>query len=99
MDLSKIFIKDASPTKMGGQAVMEGIMMKGAQKQAVAVRLPSDDIYIKTTELPKRSRWFKIPVIRGVVVFLDSLIQGTKTLMASADVLEKYEEKCEKNTA
>lgn len=94
MDLSKIFIKDASPTKMGGQAVMEGIMMKGAQKQAVAVRLPSDDIYIKTTELPKRSRWFKIPVIRGVVVFLDSLIQGTKTLMASADVLEKYEEKC-----
>lgn len=93
MDLSKIFIKDATPTKMGGQAVMEGIMMKGASKQAVAVRLPSGDIHIKTEDLPKRSKWFKIPIIRGVVVFLDSLIQGTKTLMYSADVLEKYEEK------
>ena len=33
MDLSKIFVKDANPTKMGGQAVMEGIMMKGDKKQ------------------------------------------------------------------
>lgn len=93
MDLNKIFIKDASPTKMGGQAVMEGIMMKGATKQAVAVRLPSGDIHIKTEQLPARKSWMKIPVIRGVMVFLDSLIQGTKTLMYSADVLEKYEEK------
>lgn len=94
MDLSRIFMKDASPTKMGGQAVMEGIMMKGSEKQAVAVRLPSDDIYIKTTKLPERKKWFKVPIIRGVVVFVDSLIQGTKTLMSSADVLEKYEEEC-----
>ena len=40
MDLSKIFLKDACPTKMGGQAVMEGIMMKGEKKTALAVRLP-----------------------------------------------------------
>ena len=38
MDFSKIFIKDANPTKMGGQAVMEGIMMKGADRTAIAVR-------------------------------------------------------------
>ena len=44
MDLSKIFLKDACPTKMGGQAVMEGIMMKGEKKTALAVRLPNDDI-------------------------------------------------------
>ena len=48
MDLSKIFLKDACPTKMGGQAVMEGIMMKGEKKTALAVRLPNDDIQIKT---------------------------------------------------
>ena len=93
MDLDRIFVKDCNPTKMGGQAVMEGVMMKGTDKQAVAVRLPNGDIHMKTEELPARSAWFKIPIIRGVVVFLDSLISGTKTLMYSADVLEKYEEK------
>lgn len=93
MDLSKIFVKDANPTKMGGQAVMEGIMMKGDKKTAVAVRLPSGDIHIKTEENPKKSAWVKIPIVRGVIVFVNSLIQGTRTLMYSADVLEKYEEK------
>lgn len=93
MDLSKIFVKDANPTKMGGQAVMEGIMMKGDKKTAVAVRLPSGDIHIKTEETPKKRTWAKIPIVRGVIVFVNSLIQGTKTLMYSADVLEKYEEK------
>lgn len=93
MDLSKIFVKDANPTKMGGQAVMEGIMMKGDKKTAVAVRLPSGDIHIKTEENPKKRTWAKIPIVRGVIVFVNSLIQGTKTLMYSAEVLEKYEEK------
>ncbi len=93
MDLSKIFVKDANPTKMGGQAVMEGIMMKGDKKTAVAVSLPSGDIHIKTEENPKKRTWAKIPIVRGVIVFVNSLIQGTKTLMYSADVLEKYEEK------
>ena len=93
MDLSKIFVKDANPTKMGGQAVMEGIMMKGDKKTAVAVRLPSGDIHIKTEENPKKRTWAKIPIVRGVIVFVNSLVQGTKTLMYSADVLEKYEEK------
>lgn len=93
MDLSRIFVKDASPTKMGGQAVMEGIMMKGDKKTAVAVRLPSGDIHIKTEQNPPKSTWAKIPIIRGIIVFVNSLIQGTRILMYSADVLEKYEEK------
>ena len=93
MDLSRIFVKDANPTKMGGQAVMEGIMMKGAKKTAVAVRLPSGDIHIRTEANPKKRTWAKIPIVRGVIVFVNSLIQGTRTLMYSADVLEKYEEK------
>ena len=63
------------------------------KKTAVAVRLPSGDIHIKTEENPKKRTWAKIPIVRGVIVFVNSLIQGTKTLMYSADVLEKYEEK------
>ena len=91
MDFKKIFIKDACPTKVGGQAVLEGIMMKGAERTSVAVRLPDDTIHIKTEKNPKASKWAKMPIIRGVVVFVSSLVQGTKSLMYSAEVLEGYE--------
>lgn len=89
MDFSKIFIKDANPTKMGGQAVMEGIMMKGADRTAIAVRRADGSISIKEQPLKPRSRWMKIPVIRGVTVFVDSLVTGVSTLMYSAEVLEE----------
>ncbi len=46
MDYSKIFIKDAKPTKIGGQAA-RGVMMRGADKQALAVRLPNGDIKLE----------------------------------------------------
>ncbi len=88
MDLSKIFLKDACPTPVGGQAVMEGIMMKGLQRTAVAVRLPDGRIHMRTTPNKKRKKWMKVPLVRGVVAFLSSLIQGTEILMYSADVLE-----------
>ena len=91
MDLNKIFIKDACPTKCGGQAVLEGIMMKGPERSSVCVRLPDDSLYIKTEENKKPSRVAKLPFIRGVFVFVASLVQGMKTLMFSADVLEGYE--------
>lgn len=51
MDFSKIFIKDANPTKMGGQAVMEGIMMKGADRSAIAVRRADGSINVKEEPL------------------------------------------------
>lgn len=92
MDLKKIFIKDACPTKMGGQAVMEGIMMKGEKKTALAMRLPTGKIKIETQENKAPSKWAKIPLIRGVVVFVSSLVGGTKILMRSAEILEEYEE-------
>jgi len=91
MDLSKIFIKNASPTKVGGQAVLEGIMMKGEHRTAVVVRLPDDTMHIKTEMLPERKAWAKLPVIRGVFMFGSALVQGTKTLMHSAEVLESYD--------
>lgn len=89
MDFSKIFIKDANPTKMGGQAVMEGIMMKGSDRTAIAVRRPDGTINIKEEPAKPRSKWTKVPIIRGVVTFVDSLVTGTRTLMYSAQVLEE----------
>lgn len=91
MDLSKIFIKDAAPTKVGGQAVLEGIMMKGEDRAAVVVRLPDGSMHIKTEMLPERKGWTKAPMIRGVLMFVSALVYGTKTLMYSAEVIESYE--------
>ena len=91
MDLKKIFIKDACPTKVGGQAVLEGIMMKGEHKTAVVVRLPDDSMHIKTEKLPDRGAWSKVPILRGVYIFGSALVQGTRTLMYSAEVIEGYE--------
>ncbi len=88
MDLSKIFLKDACPTPIGGQAVMEGIMMRGPERTAVAVRLPDGKIHMKTQPNKKMGKWTRIPIVRGVVSFVTSLVQGTGTLMYSADVLE-----------
>ena len=90
MDFSKIFLKDACPTSVGGQAVMEGIMMRGVQRSAVAVRLPDGRIHMKTEPNRKLGKWSKVPIIRGVVSFVTSLVQGTGTLMYSAEVLEQY---------
>lgn len=91
MDLKKIFLKDACPTKVGGQAVLDGIMMKGEDRTAVAVRLPNKDIHIKTEKLKPTPKWMKIPIVRGVCAFVSSLVTGTRTLMYSADVLENYD--------
>ena len=91
MDLKKIFLKDACPTKMGGQAVLDGIMMRGEDRRAVVIRLPDGDMHIKTEKLKKPGNWMKLPLIRGVVAFVSSLVQGTGVLMYSAEVLGEYE--------
>ncbi|WP_455052504.1 peptide chain release factor N(5)-glutamine methyltransferase [Mogibacterium sp.] len=89
MDYSKIFIKDAKPTKIGGQAVMEGVMMHGADKQALAVRLPNGDIKLEIEDIKTPSKVTKVPFVRGVVSFFSSLISGMKTLMRSSEILEE----------
>ena len=90
MDLKKVFLKDSCPTSIGGQAIMEGIMMRSPERTAIGIRLPDGRIFMKTEPSPKGSKWGKVPLIRGVVNFVASLVQGTKVLMYSADVLEKY---------
>lgn len=80
-------------TSVGGQAVMEGVMMRGPEKLCLAVRQPDGEIY--TEEHPvKKHQWSKIPFVRGVFVFVDSLLSGYKTLMKSAEIAlgEDYEE-------
>jgi uncharacterized protein YqhQ len=88
MDFKKIFIENANPTKIGGQAVMEGIMMKGADRTALCVRMPDDRLYMSTEMLKPRGRWHDVPIVRGVLVFVDSLVTGVRSLMKSAEMLE-----------
>ena len=90
IDYSKIFIKEACPTSIGGQAVMEGVMMQGPDRVALAMRLPSGELYLKTKKKAKKSGATKIPFVRGIVSFANSLVGGMGTLMESADILEKY---------
>ena len=90
LDYSKIFIKEACPTSIGGQAVMDGVMMQGPDRTAIAMRLPSGELYLKTKLKPAQPKAMKYPFIRGIIAFAMSLVNGMSTLMESADILEKY---------
>ena len=78
-------------TSIGGQALIEGIMMKGPKVTAVAVRKPNGEIEIKTEDT-KKNPVAKIPVLRGMYNFLDSMIVGYNCLMYSADIAMTEEE-------
>jgi uncharacterized protein YqhQ len=95
MDFKKIFIKGASPTKIGGQAVLEGIMMKGEDRTAVVVRQSDGTLYLHEEKLKARSRWYKVPILRGILIFIDSLVTGVRTLTLSAELLEAGGEESE----
>lgn len=92
MDFSKIFLKDACPTSIGGQAVLDGVMMKGPDRLAVTIRRPDGRLHIRTTPLKKSNKLRKIPILRGVFVFFDSLVTGMSTIMYSADVVADADE-------
>lgn len=79
---------------VGGQAVLEGVMMKGPDSYALAVRKPDNEIAVKVTEyksLGERYKILTIPILRGVVNFLESLYIGMKTLMDSSEYIEDEE--------
>ena len=77
-------------TSIGGQAVMEGVMMRGPFKTAVAVRKPDGDIECKVEEngTKTRKKFWRLPIIRGCVSFVDSLVIGMKALMFSAEFVD-----------
>ncbi len=79
-------------SKIGGQAVIEGVMMRGETAAALAVRDEKKRIRIKTWRLGKKSFWSKVPIVRGVISFVHSMTEGMGTLMSSADVFGQEEE-------
>lgn len=79
-------------TKIGGQAVIEGVMMRGTQSLALAVRDEMGEIRLETTRLPAKKPWYKkVPFIRGVVSLVTSMIAGTKIISKSAEVMAEEE--------
>lgn len=80
---------------IGGQAVMEGVMMKKQEKYAVAVRKPDQEIVVETSTyegLIKNKKIRNMPILRGVFSFIESLVLGMKTLTFSASFFEEEEE-------
>ena len=81
---------------IGGQAVMEGVMMKNQDKYAVAVRKPDHEIVVEVSEydgIIQNKKIGNFPILRGVFSFIESLTLGMKTLMFSASFFEEEDEK------
>lgn len=86
---------------IGGQAVLEGVMMKGPESYALAVRKPNKEIEVKVTEyisFGEKHKALNIPIVRGVINFIESLYIGMKTLMDSSEFLEEEDEVSEEKT-
>lgn len=82
-------------TSIGGQALIEGIMMKGPHKIATAVRRPDNEIQLKLQDIKPifKGKLVKTPLVRGSIVLIDAMIVGIKELMYSAEFYEdEYEE-------
>ncbi len=85
----KIKNQSCKKTSIGGQAVLEGVMMRGESAMATAVRDADGIIRLETKRIkPQKERnlFFRLPIVRGVVSFFSSLVGGSKVLMRSADV-------------
>lgn len=82
----------AIKTSVGGQALLEGIMMKGPFKSAMAVRKPNGEIDLSVWDTKKLTGIRKVPFIRGTFNFIDTLIQGYDCLMKSAEISGQEEE-------
>lgn len=87
-DLSRAFSEDgALKTHVGGQALIEGIMMRGKYNWSVAVREPDGGIYVEEHDLAsgrKKNGWMYWPLVRGCRAMLESLVLGYKALEIAA---------------
>ena len=87
--------------RIGGQAVIEGVMMKNMDRYAVSVRKPDGKIETKVEEcvsFAEKHPLFKLPILRGLVNFLESMVIGMQTLNYSASFYEDAEEQTEEKT-
>ena len=91
--------KDAEPRlpTYGGQAVIEGVMMRGKHNLAMACRSPEGEIVLFQEGLPElyRSKWMKVPFVRGVISLWDALGMGMRMLIKAANVQTGEDEKIE----
>lgn len=92
--------KKCHKTSIGGQAVIEGVMMRGPKKSAISVRKSDGEIVTEISDVAsvlQKSKILKLPIVRGVISFFESLITGTKALMFSAELADieddEYKEK------
>ncbi len=82
-------------TSIGGQAVIEGVMMRGPKDIAVAVRKSNGEIVVDkkpVSSVLQKCKFLKLPIIRGIVSFVESLVLGVRTLMFSAELYDLEEE-------
>ena len=90
-------------TSIGGQALIEGIMMRGPKVSAMAVRNPEGEIVLEKWEnkVAKKPKALKLPFVRGIFNFIDSMKEGYKCLMRSAEIsgLEELEAEAEREKA
>lgn len=83
------------PSGIGGQAVIEGVMMRNKDEYAIAVRKPDDTIIVekeKTNSKTEKYKFFKLPILRGIINFIESLVMGMKVLTFSASFYEEEED-------
>ncbi len=85
-------------TLIGGQALLEGVMMRGRTSVAMAVRAPDGEIELQTERLKNASKARKIPIIRGMIVFVDSLVVGMRSLLKSSEVSAPEDEALSKSS-
>ncbi|MDF2545636.1 MAG: hypothetical protein K0R93_534 [Anaerosolibacter sp.] len=99
MKREDIFRKSATPTSVGGQAVIEGVMMKGPDAMAIAVRKPDGEIVIKKdpVQAKKKSSIKKLPLVRGVFALVESMMLGVTSLTYSAEFWDDGSEVGEKS--
>jgi uncharacterized protein YqhQ len=82
--------------KVGGQAVIEGVMMKKGEEVSLAMRKEDGSVEIcrsKFVSLKTKHKWLNIPILRGIIGFIESLVLSMRTLTQSTDVLEIDEKK------
>lgn len=90
--------KKIHKTSIGGQAVMEGIMMRGPKEIAIAVRKPDQEIIVEKKPIAtvlQKNKILKLPIIRGCISFFESMITGVKSLMFSAQFFDLEGEETE----
>lgn len=91
--------KEQKITSIGGQAIIEGVMMRGPHKTAMAVRKPNKEIICEVNDngTKKHNFFLRLPIIRGCVNFIESLVIGMKALMFSAEFMDIEDEEAQES--